>query len=557
MKDHEIAVVVESLEADAIILDEIHVFKQREGSDESQRRKQTLKLITAASELKEELMVLGLSGTVITNSLNEGKTLLELVTGEERPDLPTGRGIAKAMRMHQALMANGIRQRAANDYPHTVERPKVDASDLIEEVRSALRYPPRLRPLQIEKALIHARIPAIVEAIEGPTVVVTQYVDGFIEPLRKALKRAGRRVGVHTGDEKLPINNHQNAVEAFKAGALDVLLASINTISTGVDGLQNVSNTLVIASMPWTAADYLQVIARLARSGQDKPVRVIIPTTYIEYEDKELGSAQWSFCDYRAGIIATKQRLMDAVMDGLVPESEEITEARAGQELVKWLERLNTKGALIRPFRPITVPLVFADEEEEQKARARFGTWSSCNGRWNSQSSDKLHKRLQVNPEEWEMYHTDLDSLRKEWDVDPLQEAINHCMKSQGLVIGDFGCGTARLADEMQDRHIVHSFDHIAINDKVVACDIASGVPLPEASLDLAIFSLSLMGPNWKEQLVEARRCLKPTTGQVLIWTAASGKDAAEFSSAVESAGFKVVISQAHYKWIHVWAVWI
>jgi ubiquinone/menaquinone biosynthesis C-methylase UbiE len=146
--------------------------------------------------------------------------------------------------------------------------------------------------------------------------------------------------------------------------------------------------------------------------------------------------------------------------------------------------------------------------------------------------------------------------MRTKWDIDPLQEAMNHGLKSQGLVIGDFGCGTAKLAEQLRDRHVVHSFDHVAINDKVTACDIADRVPLPDGSLDLAIFSLSLMGPNWKDQLVEARRCLKPT-GQVLIWTASSGKDAAEFSIIVESTGFKVVTSQSHYKWLHVWAVCI
>jgi hypothetical protein len=554
MKDQDVAAVVEGLEPDAVILDEIHIFKQREGAEESQRRQQTLKLLTAASDINPEMMVLGLSGTVITNSLNEGRTLLELVMGEERPDLPTGRGIAKAMRMHQALMANGIRQRANNDFPYVILRPEVDATDLLEDVRQALRYPPRLRPLQVEKALIHARLPAIVEAINGPTVIVTQYVEGFIEPLRKAIRAAGHRVGVHTGEEKLPVHGHENAVEAFKAGALDVLLASINTVSTGVDGLQNVSSNLVIASMPWTAADYLQVIARLARSGQEQPVRVVIPTTHIDYDDDDLGPAKWSFCDYRASIIACKQRLMDAVMDGLVPESEEITEAKAGQQLVKWLERLTTKGALVRPSRPIRVPLIYESEEEERKVRARFGDWSSCNGRWNSQVSGKLHQRLRANPQEWEFYHTDLESLRMAWDVDPLQEAIKHCSTSQGLVIGDFGCGTAKLADALEARHTIHSFDHVAINEKVVACDVAAGVPLPDESLDLAVFSLSLMGSNWRDQLLEAWRCLKPT-GQVLIWTAGGTSSDDDFCLAVEDAGFKLITRLRNYKWLHVWGV--
>jgi ribosomal RNA-processing protein 8 len=120
------------------------------------------------------------------------------------------------------------------------------------------------------------------------------------------------------------------------------------------------------------------------------------------------------------------------------------------------------------------------------------------------QSTEKLelHQRLHRNPQEWELYHTDLETLRQEWDVDPLKEPINHCSKFQGLVIGDFGCGTAQLAEALKERHTVHSFDHISINDSVVSCDIASGVPLPDESLDLAIFSLSLKGPNWKDQLV-------------------------------------------------------
>ena len=141
-----------------------------------------------------------------------------------------------------------------------------------------------------------------------------------------------------------------------------------------------------------------------------------------------------------------------------------------------------------------------------------------------------------------------------QWPVDPLQEAVNWCARSTGLTIGDFGCGTAQLAEALRGRHTVHSFDHIAINDSVVACDIAAGVPLADECLDLAIFSLSLMGPNWTDQLLEARRCLK-STGQLLIWTAASGKDPEAYTTMVEGLGFKAVQSQLHSKWLHLWAV--
>ena len=91
-------------------------------------------------------MVLGLSGIVIVNSLTEGKALLELVTGEERDDLPMGKDLNHAMRMHQALMANGIRQRMENDFNVHIHRPPVDASHLIDEVKLAMKHPPRQRP---------------------------------------------------------------------------------------------------------------------------------------------------------------------------------------------------------------------------------------------------------------------------------------------------------------------------------------------------------------------------------------------------------------------------
>lgn len=82
------------------------------------------------------------------------------------------------------------------------------------------------------------------------------------------------------------------------------------------------------------------------------------------------------------------------------------------------------------------------------------------------------------------------------------------------LHIGDFGCGEAKVLEAFPDR-IVHSFDYIAINDNVTACDMKS-VPLPNEELDIAIFSLSLMGRNWVDYVQEAKRCLA-TNGYLLI----------------------------------------
>jgi hypothetical protein len=52
----------------------------------------------------------------------------------------------------------------------------------------------------------------------------------------------------------------------------------------------------------------------------------------------------------------------------------------------------------------------------------------------------------------------------------------------------------------------VYSFDHVAINDKVIACDIKK-VPLADDALDVAVFSLSLMANNWSEYDIRILFC--------------------------------------------------
>ena len=74
-------------------------------------------------------------------------------------------------------------------------------------------------------------------------------------------------------------------------------------------------------------------------------------------------------------------------------------------------------------------------------------------------------------------------------------------------IVADLGCGDAELAASVPQK--VHSFDLVAANSSVVACDIAN-VPLPSASVDVAVFCLALMGSNFATFLREAHRLLRP-----------------------------------------------
>jgi ribosomal RNA-processing protein 8 len=51
----------------------------------------------------------------------------------------------------------------------------------------------------------------------------------------------------------------------------------------------------------------------------------------------------------------------------------------------------------------------------------------------------------------------------------------------------------------------VYSFDHVAVNDKVTACDMKN-TGLVGDILDVAVFSLSLMGRNWIDYIIEAQK---------------------------------------------------
>lgn len=104
--------------------------------------------------------------------------------------------------------------------------------------------------------------------------------------------------------------------------------------------------------------------------------------------------------------------------------------------------------------------------------------------------------------------------------------------RPSSLVVADFGCGDCKIARSVKNK--VHSFDLAATCELVTVCDMANvsatylhagsqfdclmvrkfnapsvQVPLPDASVGIAVFCLSLMGVNLVDFLAEANRVLK------------------------------------------------
>jgi len=524
---------------DFIVVDEIHFTKQREVEKISQRKRHVAALIALAEEKNANLHVLGMSATPVINNLQEGKSLVELVTGVAHDDLETRATVPNCMKLHQQLVRLGLRWVPAYDMACEQETYEVDCSAFLDDVRA---LGDSGTPLALEQVLTRARLPVIRAQVERKTLIYTHYLQGIDRLLRDTLEADGWKVGFFTGEDK-------TGLDAFIDGDLDVLIGS-SAISTGVDGLQQVCSKLIINVLPWTHAEFEQLKGRIFRQGQRRRrVQIIIPVTYAE-----VAGQRWSWCESKLQRLKFKKSIADAAVDGVVPEGHLRSPAQAYQDVMGWLRRLDANEVVVVTRPKIAVPLPDTDRADVSRRRRQYGDFSALNRRWNRTHSGETHKRLKENPEEWAQYHTLYRQARKDWAVVPYEEMIRWCQRRSGYVIGDFGCGEAKLAEVLSDRHTVHSFDHVAINPEVVACDMAH-VSLDDESLDAAVFSLSLMGANFTDYLLEAYRTLKLDGHLHIIEATARFSNRDHFAAGLRSLGYDVVSVADRWKFTHIHAV--
>jgi len=540
--EEQLVAFVEKNVIDFIVIDEIHYAKQRDAAALMSKRKRLVQgMVLEAGKKNADLCVLGMSGTPVINNLQEGKSLVEMITGHRHDDLDVVPTVQNCMRLYQRLVTLGTRWKPEYKIQLDVHRIEVDCAPALDRIRAIGRG----TVLELEQVLTELRLPTILEHIvPGEKVLIyTHYVTGIDATLRDALVKAGLRVGMLTGD------TDNTGLKAFldKDGDVDVLIAS-SRVGTGVNGLQYVCQKLIINALPWTNAEYEQLVGRLFRQGSrfDK-VEVIIPVTFAM-----VNGQRWSYCESKLHRLEYKKSIADAAVDGVVPEGNLRTPAQAQQDVMDWLSRLET-GQMSEVARTvIKIPLDGTPADVEKRVQ-RYGDFSKMNNRWYASDSTKTHDRLANNPEEWAHYHTLYRQLRETWPVVPFKEEINWLLARDGYVVGDFGCGEAFIAAEAGRQHTVHSFDHVAIDKRVIACDIAH-VPLEDESLDVAIFCLSLMGSNFTEYVREAHRCLV-LDGHLHIWEAASYfDDVKKFASALGKLGFDVTAPTIEGAFVRIYA---
>ena len=488
---------------DFVILDEIHFSKTSNDEHLSQRRKNVDMLLSLIRENNPKVKVTGLSATPVVNNLVEGRSMVELLSGQQwDAELKTSLNTRNAMRLHEKFTLMSMR-----------EEPEYEEPDILEsEVIATIPKDFQLRDLNrdnlaIEQFCTEARLPEIIKKIKGKTIVYTEYVGSgipgkpsIIEILRDGITKAGFNCRIHTGDD------HSGHHAFVNDKSVDVLIAS-KTISTGVDDLQTVCHNLIFNNIPWTHALYVQVIGRLIRKGQENKVSIHHVLADVHYEDKVL-----VFDKRRTQTILNKKTILDCALTGVYPEKNLVTKNDAINALRDWIKRIQEgkRLDLMRPYR------IYDLEPEEVKRRERkYGDFSTLNRKLIMSTSDNNFKTIQNNVEEWYAYHSALNENKKKWAYDPLDEWILKIQKlPKTRKIADFGCGEAILGRTFGKKR-VFSFDLHADNPELVhACNMKK-VPLKAKSVSVVVFNLSLMGTDWSDLLKEGIRVL--TDGGVMF----------------------------------------
>jgi SAM-dependent methyltransferase len=265
---------------------------------------------------------------------------------------------------------------------------------------------------------------------------------------------------------------------------------------------------------------------------------------------------QWSWDKGRIATIQYKRTLSDCAVDGNIPQTVRISETemlkRGLEALDQWIERIGEDGVLSIERERLTVPL---PPDIRRKAQMRHGDFTNLNNRWSTSRSTTTHSRLKEDPSEWYLYHTLYREARKGWAEQPFQQIAQRIRLRPDWVVGDFGCGECLLAEALCDNQVI-GLDHIRWNENVLACDISS-TPLEDASLDVAVFSLSLMGVNWVDYLKEAYRTLKPYGHLFIAEPAKKWQDRiGELEEAVKAVGFRIMGDvEQRYDFLYLTAV--
>lgn len=508
---------------DFICFDEVH----RTKNNESSINQNLTNLRILANKKNENLKVLGMTATPLINNLGEVRNLLELITGTSFAEIIKDNKctINNIHNAYKYLMLYGFRY--VPDYNITCkeERVKIISDSLTEQLVNFNNSDVN----DIEGLFIHCKYNNIKQYITNRTIIYTQFIKKLIPNIKKELKNDGITFREYTGE----INSEERdkIITDFGEHKFDVILAS-SPITTGVDGLQKYCDNIIIMSLPWTNAEYTQLIGRVNRQGSNfKQVNIIIPQVSIKLKDGKT----WSWDEKRYNIIKTKRTLSDAVVDGRFASVFNLNRKKLLNDAIQSLKKGINDFSVSRKKLEADYSINVNTREYKESFICNIHQKASTS------SSSHMNEYFRNNPDKWREYHSIREENKKEWTEDPINVIAEKLNKNKHQVIADLGCGMNQLKTLVNSYSQWYSFDHFSDDETVIKADISDLKEyLQDNSVDAAVFCMSLWGTNYMDYIKESCRYLK-RGGIVYI---AEPKDKINQSELIGGAigiGFKLI----------------
>lgn len=505
--------ILESKDYGLVVFDEVHRLKNKD----AETYKQISKLVNTLRKTNPNVKFLGSTATPITTSNSDLQGIYELLSGKQADELTMGSLANKLINANKILETSGygyfpksklnvryngidseyLFKSSQNGKPiFTTALANIDGTSIEED---CIRY--RRNVSKIEELHLLLKFDAYKNLVRKGTVIYTEYTygDRILMDLKDLVEDTlNLSACIYSGDCK-ETDDGSHSIEEFVSGNKDVLIAT-KSMCEGVDGLQKVSNRVILHTIPSVWSVMHQLIGRFDRQGSnfiEEGVDVYVPMVVFHLAD---GSTT-SF-DKRRWKKAMFRKVKDDITKG--GHLEEISIAEKEKMIDEVVSKLKGKYEMTELERKDVEFDVVEVENNELEERKR-SIISEFNQRGKVTNSQRLHRELELTPELWFEYHKARRESMQTWNEIPY-EYIASKIKNKNRVVADFGCGE-NLMRTFIPNNKVYSFDHVAIDDNVIACDMMH-TPLDDESIDIAVFSLALWGTNYEDYFKEAYRVL-------------------------------------------------
>lgn len=160
-------------------------------------------------------------------------------------------------------------------------------------------------------------------------------------------------------------------------------------------------------------------------------------------------------------------------------------------------------------------------ETSEQIRKRKQSEYQELTKKMSIQNSATTNQMFIQNQNLWYQYHDNRDFSFKGYDNQgeiPVNKIITYLetKSNKKLNILDLGCGRNLIKEhfKLNKKLNITGYDHVSFNGSI-SCDI-SKLPEIDESVDICVYSQSLMGSNWKEYLNEGFRVLR-YNGEMII----------------------------------------